>query len=109
MLVLSTKTNKNYQKLDETKLDFNKMEKKKIKPECLFNIFIEPCISKVENSSLIVIPSKEKIWITISKMNQWGDPGPDGFHPGFFKSNWDIMGPELNHSFITPIPKIANP
>lgn len=41
--------------------------------------FIESCVSGEENSSLIIIPSKEEIWKTISNMNQWGAPGTDGF------------------------------
>lgn len=87
---------------------------------------IKPCISEAENLSLMEIPSKEEIWKTISNMNQWGAPGPDGFQPGFFKANWEILGPdiiftvqdffktgildpEFNHSYITLIPKIATP
>lgn len=59
-------------------------------------------------------------------MNPWGAPGPDGFQPGFLKANWEILGPDvtytikeffktgvldqdLNHSFITLIPKITTP
>ncbi|XP_026386440.1 uncharacterized protein LOC113281798 [Papaver somniferum] len=51
--------------------------------EDLSNI-IDPCISEEENLALTLTPSKQEIWNTISNMNQWGAPGPDGFQPGFF-------------------------
>lgn len=87
---------------------------------------INPCISFEENNSLTLIPSKEEIWLTLSNMNQWGASGPDGFQPGFFKANWNILGKDIicsvqeffrsgilykdfNHSFITLIPKISTP
>ncbi|XP_026378269.1 uncharacterized protein LOC113272679 [Papaver somniferum] len=87
---------------------------------------INPCISSEENASLTAIPTKDEIWKTISNMNQWGAPGPDGFQPGFLKANWDFLGKDtinkiqdffrsaildkdLNHSFITLISKISIP
>lgn len=91
-----------------------------------FSSIIEPCISEAENHTLLQIPTRDEIWLTLSKMNQWGAPGPDGFQPGFFKASWEIFGPDiintiqdffksgtlntdLNYSFITLIPEISTP
>jgi hypothetical protein len=59
-------------------------------------------------------------------MGNLKSPGPDGFHPVFFKSQWDIVGTslhklvvncfidpnhieEINNTCITLIPKCEDP
>lgn len=59
-------------------------------------------------------------------MGNYKSPGPDGFHPIFFKSQWEVVGPsiynfvqqtfenpaiigDINHTLLTPIPKVHDP
>lgn len=87
---------------------------------------IHPCVTDSKDIDLTRIPSKEVIWLILSNMNPWGALGPDGFQLGFFKANWNILGPDIisstqdffrfgimekdfNHSYITLIPKITTP
>lgn len=59
-------------------------------------------------------------------MGNYKAPGPDGFHPLFFKAKWDILGQDIikfvervfndpsligsvNHTLLTLIPKVDEP
>ena len=81
-----------------------------------------PCISLKENIKLVHIPDMEEIKAMIWELNPMKAPGPDGLHGLFFKKYWSIVGSqvfianesffregwmlkELNHTFITLIPK----
>ncbi|XP_026434672.1 uncharacterized protein LOC113332339 [Papaver somniferum] len=87
---------------------------------------IDPCISDIDNLSLLRPVTKQEIINTINQMTPWTSPGPDGFPPGFYKENiglliddvWQTVNSffeskhllkEMNHTFLSFIPKIDNP
>ncbi|XP_026410883.1 uncharacterized protein LOC113306121 [Papaver somniferum] len=57
--------------------------------------FVTPIISDEVNSSLIAIPSTQKIRDTVNSLASWSSSGPDGFQAGFFQDNWDIVQAEF--------------
>ncbi|XP_026377691.1 uncharacterized protein LOC113271987 [Papaver somniferum] len=86
---------------------------------------LKPIVTDDINSSLISIPSEDEIF-NIVNMDPWNSPGPDGFPAGFFRDNWVETSQEvishvqnffntkyllkqMNHSFITLIPKVKSP
>lgn len=85
-----------------------------------------PPIGKSDMAFLTNNVSIEETRIALFCMKNYKSPGPDGFHPMFFKSQWDIIGfslhnfvsqcflhpeniKELNNTLITLIPKCDNP
>jgi hypothetical protein len=81
-----------------------------------------PCISLEENIKLVRILDMEEIKAVIWELNPMKTSGPDGLPGLFFKKYWSIVGSqvvianesffregwmqkELNHTFITLIPK----
>ncbi|XP_026441788.1 uncharacterized protein LOC113340957 [Papaver somniferum] len=56
--------------------------------------FVSPIITYDINASLIAIPTSQEIIDTVNMMAPWSSPGPDGFPPGFFRDNWDIVHSE---------------
>ena len=85
-----------------------------------------PNISSEDNRALIKAISIEEVKQAVWDCDSNKSPGPDGFNFSFFKEFWEIINIELykvvccfkkwgrwpkgcNASFITIIPKIANP
>ena len=83
-------------------------------------ISVEQCIMLI--SPVTIAEIKEALW----DVGDDKSPGPDGFGARFFKTSWDITGPEvcsavkeffssgsllkqLNHTIIAPIPKVDAP
>ena len=83
-------------------------------------------IIQQDNEILTQLPTAAEIKEALFDINPNKTPGPDGFSAGFFQHYWDLVGgelikcikdfflhgkllKELNHTFITLIPKIAHP
>jgi hypothetical protein len=82
-----------------------------------------PKIVTMEDNKVLNKPiSLEEVKLVVFEMNPDKSPGPDGFQVFFYKKCWDIIGvdlwkaieasrnggallSEINHSFITLIPK----
>ena len=47
--------------------------------------------------ALIQEVTKEEVRVAIMSMNSFKAPGPDGFHPFFFKHYWEIVGDDVWH------------
>ncbi|KAJ9560001.1 hypothetical protein OSB04_005161 [Centaurea solstitialis] len=80
-----------------------------------------------EGAFLLETPfGEEEVWLAICDYGSNKSPGPDGFTIGFVKKFWGILkddfmkamrwfwhtesiGPRCNASFLTLIPKVANP
>ena len=88
--------------------------------------FIPKLVSPEDNKVLNQPISFEEVRNVIFDMNPEKSPGPDGFQVFFYQKCWDILGndlwealeasrkggsllSEINHSFITLIPKKAEP
>lgn len=111
----------------ELKDHFSKISKSTNPPVATdFLKILSPCIIDAENELLTCIPSDEEIRNTLWKMHPWTYPGPDGYPPGFYQTMWDLVGSDtckmvkaffhtgyllkqMNHSFITLIPKTSSP
>jgi len=85
-----------------------------------------PLITVEENAALIHPVSDEEIYNAVFQMDPHKAPGPDGFGASFFQDHWPIIKDllceaikdffrsgkllkEVNHTFITLIPKVVNP
>jgi len=83
-------------------------------------------ISECENAMLCGIFTEEEVLEAVSQCGSSKCPGPDGFNFLFIKNNWEIIGKDVvkailffqssgylprgcNASFITLVPKKANP
>ncbi|XP_026458705.1 uncharacterized protein LOC113359254 [Papaver somniferum] len=79
-------------------------------------------ISDEDNRRLLFIPTDEEVLKTLKSIENWSVPGPEGFQDGFYKSQWNTIGPDLcemvkrffttkhlskhlNKTFISLIPK----
>ena len=86
------------------------------------NNLIPRCITTEDNEMLLAMPSMEEIKTTVFSMDSHKAPRPDGMSPLFFKHYWHLIGGdivdailsffqgdcmlrEINHTFITLIPK----
>ena len=84
---------------------------------------IEPCVSYEEKIELTRVPSEEEIRRVVFNMNPLKAPGLDDMPGLFYKHYWLIVGEqlvaavliffregwllrEMNHTFITLIPKV---
>ncbi|XP_026377517.1 uncharacterized protein LOC113271808 [Papaver somniferum] len=56
----------------------------------LLNILPE-CITEEDNTSLVKVPYIDEIEASLKNMHPWKAPGPDGFPPGFFQSQWEVV------------------
>lgn len=87
---------------------------------------ITPKVSPEMNEALIAVPSDVEIRQAVFSINVDKEPGPDGFSAGFYKSFWDIIGPDItrdirdffasenlhkrqNETHVRMIPKISGP
>lgn len=88
-------------------------------------IGINNTISEEMRSQLDVSYPSDEITTAVFGMAPWKSPGPDGFHAGFYQSNWDILGQKitdvclhilndgisigaLNSTYLVLIPKTKN-
>lgn len=95
-------------------------------PASLVEQAISPCISAETNECLIRIPSPEEVRIAMFSIHPDKAPGPDGFPPCFFQSNWSTVGPiitkemqdffrtgslpaHINETHVRLIPKVQSP
>ena len=87
---------------------------------------IQSLVTKDMNKSLSEEFTEDEVKVVLNQMTPLKSPGPDGMPPLFFQHYWDLVGkdittyvlsflnsaslPEnLNHTFITLIPKVKNP
>ena len=87
---------------------------------------IQSLVTKDMNRSLSEKFTEDEVKVVLNQMAPLKSPGPDGMPPLFFQHYWDLVGkdittyvlsflnsaslPEnLNHTFITLIPKVKNP
>lgn len=87
---------------------------------------INPCVSPATNEALIADPSHEEIKRACFSIHADKAPGPDGFSPSFFQSNWETVGEKIiaeiqlffssgilpkhiSHTHVRLIPKIQSP
>ena len=87
---------------------------------------IDSIISEDDNSFLIRPVLDDEIKAAVFDLAPDKTPGPDGFPPFFFQKYWSLVGnsvskavkafffsgkmlKEINHTFITLIPKVENP
>jgi len=85
-----------------------------------------PVVTDEENAALIKPVTDVEIYDAVFQMDPYKAPGPDGFGASFFQDHRlvirDLLGvaikyffrfgtllKEVNHTFITLIPKVANP
>lgn len=90
------------------------------------NVGVTNLISDHKNSELIRLPNLEEVKQVVFSIDSNKTPGSDGFGSGFFKNYWHIIKKdlfnciiefftkgkilkEINHTFITLIPKVDNP
>lgn len=52
---------------------------------------IPQCISMEDNEALEVIPTEHEIYQALMTMDPWTSPGPDGFPPGFYQTQWSVV------------------
>ncbi|XP_026437407.1 uncharacterized protein LOC113335598 [Papaver somniferum] len=52
---------------------------------------IPSCISEQDNEKLIKIPDDVEIYEALKSMQPWTSPMPDGFPPGFYQTQWEIV------------------
>ena len=88
--------------------------------------FIYPTISDEMNTSLVANFEALEVQEAIKQMAHLKAPGPDGMPPVFYQDYWELLGEDvtssvlyflnsaslpanLNHTFITLIPKVKNP
>ena len=88
--------------------------------------FINTVITEEMNAKLVARFEASEIHDAIKEMAPLKAPGPDGMPPIFYQSYWDLLGEDvtssvlhflntaslpanLNHTFITLIPKVKNP
>ena len=88
--------------------------------------FISTTISEEMNAQLVAAFNTWEVQEAIKQMAPLKAPGPDGMPPLFYQTYWDLVGDEvtssvlhflnsaslpanLNHTFITLIPKVKNP
>ncbi|XP_026398740.1 uncharacterized protein LOC113294563 [Papaver somniferum] len=48
-----------------------------------------------DNTKLLQIPSEAEIFDTLMSMEAWTSPGPDGFPPGFYQTQWNTIKVDL--------------
>lgn len=81
----------------------------------------------VHTRSIVDEPySADEVHKALFSMAPWKAPGPDGFHAGFYQSNWNTVGAasisiclqilngansmgDINSNYIVLIPKKKNP
>jgi len=94
-------------------------------PRVLPDLGLSKLITDLDNDELIKPPNLEEVRTTLFSIDSFKTLGPDGFGAGFFKNYWHIikkdffngvsefftnckMLKEINHTFITLIPKVPN-
>ncbi|XP_026451075.1 uncharacterized protein LOC113351275 [Papaver somniferum] len=54
----------------------------------------QPCVSEIQNNSLIQVPHAQEIKDVVFQIKPWASPGNDGFQAGFYQHFWDVVGTE---------------
>ncbi|XP_026419847.1 uncharacterized protein LOC113315813 [Papaver somniferum] len=84
---------------------------------------IPRCIYLKDNEQLEAIPSEQEIHQALMTMEPWTSPGPDGFPPGFYQTQWQVVNADvckmiksffhsgflvqqLNNTIVSLIPKV---
>lgn len=87
---------------------------------------VEPKVTADMNQELIKDFIREEVELALKHMNPLKAPGSDGMSLIFFQSFWSVMGDDvtyamlgclnnchishdLNHTFVTHIPKVKSP
>jgi hypothetical protein len=95
------------------------------RPEFL-TISTYPDLENHDRNMLMGMVLTSEVKEALFSMGNYKSPGPDGFHPIFFKRNWEVIGPsfcrlvqdcfsdptklgDINQTLITLIPKIEAP
>ncbi|XP_074299186.1 uncharacterized protein LOC141630235 [Silene latifolia] len=95
-------------------------------PVCVSVVHQGPICNSEHHSVLLAPVTKKEIKEAFFSIPNHKAPGPDGFSSAFFKDSWSVVGDEvcdaildffqsgkmlqqINHTFITLIPKIDNP
>ncbi|XP_026410598.1 uncharacterized protein LOC113305814 [Papaver somniferum] len=53
--------------------------------------YIPQCITAEDNQQLEAIPTEKEIHSALMTMEPWTSPGPDGFPPGFYQTQWKTV------------------
>ncbi|XP_026416235.1 uncharacterized protein LOC113311638 [Papaver somniferum] len=87
---------------------------------------IPACINQHDNNALISVPYEQEIYKSLISMDPWRSPGPDGFPPGFYQTQWKVVKDnickmvhdffhsghllkKINNTRVTLIPKVNSP
>ena len=91
-----------------------------------FGFLALPVVTAEENADLIKPVTDDEIYTAVFQMDPYKAPGPDGFGASFYQDHWVVIRDllcvavkdffhsgnllkEVNHTFITLIPKVENP
>ncbi|XP_050222528.1 uncharacterized protein LOC126672620 [Mercurialis annua] len=58
-------------------------------------IEVSSCVSQIDNDCMLSPISNFEVRKAVFSMHNDKSPGPDGFNPAFYKSNWGVVGGDL--------------